>query len=326
MKAVSEEITKLLEPVAESLMLTPHDPNDRKYVQAISFNVDEYPEADVVIVGCPQDEGVKRNNGRPGARDAPREVRRWLYRYSISPHSQKLKIVDVGDLKIGDTLEDTHDRLRKVIQELTRVVPLVIVLGGGNDISYPDCAGLCDNIMKEDVLVFNIDKHFDVRDLQPRNSGTPYRMLLEEEIIQPSNFFELGSEAHANSPIYREYLDQKEVIIHELEEIRSKGITTIFEEIFSMRSFTAIFWGFDLDSVRAADAPGVSASYPTGFTAEEMVTMARIAGRTIETRIVEFTETNPKFDVDGRTCKLVATLIHHVLEERGKTFKMDPLQ
>ncbi len=321
-----EEVLELLESVSHELKFTPHDPNDLKYGQIIGFDASEYPEADVVIIGCPQDEGVKRNNGRPGARKAPNEIRRWWYRYSVSLHAQKLKIVDVGNLKLGETLEETHDRMRMVIRELSRAVPLIFVLGGGNDISYPDCAGLCDNIMKDEVLVFNIDKHFDVRDLQPRNSGTPYRQLLEEEIIRPTNFFELGSESHANSPIYRKYLEDKEVIIHELDEMRAKGISRVFDEIFSMRSPAAIFWGFDIDSVRAADAPGVSASYPTGFTAEEMVTMARIAGRTIESRIIEFTETNPDFDVDGRTCKLVATLIHHALEERGKAFGTEPIR
>src|SRR5688572_23523424 len=33
-----------------------------------------------VLVGFPQDEGVRRNGGRPGAAQAPGEVRRWLYR------------------------------------------------------------------------------------------------------------------------------------------------------------------------------------------------------------------------------------------------------
>ncbi len=321
MNKIMTEIIELLVPVSEEIQsYRPHDPNERRLIQSFSFEAEEFPDADAVILGCPQDEGVRRNNGRPGAGKAPREIRKWLYRYSTNKFIQKLKIVDVGDVKIGKTLEETHERLRSVIKELTRSVPLVIVLGGGNDISYPDCAGLCDNIMKDDVLVFNIDKHFDVRDLDPRNSGTPYRLLLEENIIKTTNLFELGSESLANSPIYREYLDQKGVIVHELEEMRKKGIQEIFQEIFQSRSFTAIFWGFDLDAVRASDAPGVSASYPTGFTAEEVVEMARIAGKTIESRIVEFTETNPEFDVDGRTCKLVATMIYHVLSERGKAF------
>src|SRR5260370_36041859 len=35
-----------------------------------------------VVIGFPQDEGVRRNYGRPGAAAAPAEIRRWLHRLS----------------------------------------------------------------------------------------------------------------------------------------------------------------------------------------------------------------------------------------------------
>ena len=35
-----------------------------------------------VVIGFPQDEGVRRNFGRPGALQAPSEIRHWLYRLS----------------------------------------------------------------------------------------------------------------------------------------------------------------------------------------------------------------------------------------------------
>src|SRR5437870_273974 len=33
-----------------------------------------------VLIGFPQDDGVRRNHGRPGSAEAPNEIRRWLYR------------------------------------------------------------------------------------------------------------------------------------------------------------------------------------------------------------------------------------------------------
>src|SRR5438132_13025292 len=33
-----------------------------------------------VLVGFPQDEGVRRNHGRPGAAEAPHRIRHWLAR------------------------------------------------------------------------------------------------------------------------------------------------------------------------------------------------------------------------------------------------------
>jgi arginase family enzyme len=41
---------------------------------------------------------------------------------------------------------------------------------------------------KENWIAINIDAHFDVRADNPRNSGTPYRQLLEEKLAQSGIF------------------------------------------------------------------------------------------------------------------------------------------
>jgi formiminoglutamase len=191
-----------------------------------------------------------------------------------------------------------------------------IILGGGNDISYPDCAALMK--VKKDVLVFNIDKHFDVRDISPRNSGTPYRQLLEEGLIDPKKFYEIGSEEFANSPKYKSYLQQKGIPIFSLKALRSRGIKELFRDILIEQTPEAIFWGFDMDVVRDSDAPGVSASYPTGLTAAEIIQIAEIAGEETKSGVVEFTEVNPDIDIDNRTSKLVAILIHTFISSRSQ--------
>ena len=74
-----------------------------------------------------------------------------------------------------------------------------------------------------------------------------------------------------------------------------------------------VFWGFDTDSVRSSDAPGVSASNPTGLTAEEFIKLSTIAGNFNQSKVIEFTEFNPNFDIDNRTAKLIAIAIHKFL-------------
>ncbi len=77
----------------------------------------------------------------------------------------------------------------------------------------------------------------------------------------------------------------------------------------------AIFWGFDLDSVRASDAPGVSAPSPVGLTAEQICRIGTIAGRDARTRVIEFSEVNPTLDIDGRTSRLAALILMYTLVE-----------
>ncbi len=298
------------------LFFRKNDVNDPRLGEIVSAETDSYENAEIVIVGCPQDEGVKRNKGRIGAALAPDEIRRQFYK--LTTFDVSAKILDLGNTIIKPTLEETHDAHCEVVTQLLKDRKTVISLGGGNDVSYPDGKAMAEAFGAETFgsanwLGFNIDAHFDVRADQPRNSGTPYRQLLEEKLLKPENFAEMGYQPQAASPVYYDYLKKLGVMTKSIEEIRNAGCgTQDWFEFFieSHKTVSNIFWGFDVDAVRASDAPGVSAPSPVGLTAEEFVTLAGLAGSRKETRLIEFTEVNPNFDIDNRTTKLVAIAMH----------------
>ncbi|HAP34732.1 MAG TPA: arginase, partial [Bacteroidetes bacterium] len=78
-------------------------------------------------------------------------------------------------------------------------------------------------------------------------------------------------------------------------------------------SSDSLYISFDLDAVHSTDAPGVSASLPTGLTAEEFLTAALFAGKRRKTKLIDIVEMNPKYDVDGRTAKLAALAMMYFL-------------
>ncbi|MFX4693961.1 arginase family protein, partial [Acinetobacter baumannii] len=59
----------------------------------IKSDPDHYKTADIVIIGCPQDEGVLRNNGRIGAALAPDAIREQFYR--LTPFNFVKKVFDL---------------------------------------------------------------------------------------------------------------------------------------------------------------------------------------------------------------------------------------
>lgn len=297
-------------PNAE-LFYSRNDPLDKKMGEFVQHDPGDYKNANIVVVGCPQDEGVRRNKGRIGAAKAPDEIRKALYRMSVPEKVLSQSIFDVGNVHILKTLEQTHDLLTFVIYQILADGKRIIILGGGNDISYPDCVALSKT--KENILAFNIDSHFDVRADAPRNSGTPYRQLLEGGYLRPENFYQIAFKPIANSPAYRRYLKDKGVNMISLNALRERGVTETLRLILDENTAEAIFWGFDIDAVRASDAPGVSASYPTGLTANEIYQIAEIAGSDERSQILEITEVNPDFDIDNRTSKLAAMVILHFL-------------
>lgn len=296
------------------LFFTRGDKNDPRLGEYVKTEEACYAKADIVIVGSPQDEGVTRNNGRPGAAKAPSEIRRQFYK--LTPFNINKRILDLGDIKLGSTLEETHENQFAVVRQLLADRKRVIVLGGGNDISYPDGRAMADIFGMENWIAISVDSHLDVRADEPRNSGTPYRQLLEEKLLLPTYFYEVGFQSHFCSPVYFEYLRNLKVHRISLELLRSHNDVDkeLKDEIrgnfVSHSSSLSAFFAFDLDVVRMADAPGTSAPSPLGLRAGEFIQLVKYAASLANTKLIEFSEVNPDFDIDNRTTKLVAIAMH----------------
>lgn len=293
----------------QDLFFYKNDPNDARLGEIVSWQIENYETAEIVILGCPQDEGVARNNGRIGAALAPDAIRGQFYK--LTDFGISVSVFDLGDTIIQPTLEETHDLHSRIVGQILCDAKQIIVLGGGNDISYADGAAMAETFGAENWLGLNIDQHFDIRADRPRNSGTPYRQLLDERLINPKNFYEVAFQPQAASTVYHRYLVDLGVNLTSLEEFQAMDFTLRLPNlIYATDPPPAVFFGFDVDAVRAADAPGTSAPSPIGLTAEEFCRLATAAGKLSNTKIIEFTEVNPNFDVDNRTAKLVAIAMH----------------
>lgn len=287
------------------------DANDPRLGEHVARDPADYARAEVVIVGCPQDMGVARNRGRIGAREAPDHIRRMLYRLTpLGLSHDPARIFDLGDVPVQDSLEANAELHRDIARRILDDGKRLIVLGGGNDIAYPDASALA--LTARRMIALNVDAHFDVRADTPMNSGTPYRQLIEEGYIDPARFHELGYQPQANAKAYLDYLSAKGAHAVSLAEWRAGGLMPVVDAALADDG-DAIFWGFDMDVVRGADAPGVSAVNPLGLTADEFVALWARAGADPRARLIELSEVNPRFDVDGRTARLAAVAIHTCL-------------
>lgn len=292
------------------------DINDPRMAEIVSSAESDYASSEIVILGCPQDEGVRRNNGRPGAADAPSAIREQFYK--LTALGIRRRIFDLGDTVVSGDLEATHDTHLAVVSQLLRDGKRLIVLGGGNDISYPDGRAMAEVFGPEWWIGVNVDCHLDVRIADQRNSGTQYRELLEGGYLLPWYFYEVGYQSHFASPVYYDYIRDLGVHRISLELLRSREEAdlelkeTIRQSFIGHSESLSTFFGFDMDALRSADAPGTSAPSPLGLRAGEFITLVKYAASLANTKIVEFTEVNPRFDVDDRTSMLVAIAMHRI--------------
>ena len=82
------------------------------------------------------------------------------------------------------------------------------------------------------IGLINIDAHLDVREIIDGriSSGTPFRRILDNEIVRGENFVEFGIRNFANARKYREYVEDKGASIYTVDNIREIGLDDVIKE------------------------------------------------------------------------------------------------
>jgi formimidoylglutamase len=268
-------------------------------------------ECNVVLLGVPTDEGIRRNGGRVGAAEAPDEIRKQLAKLTPAASNgsiSSLKIVDYGNIS-GNTLEEIHSIAKDAVSNFIKNGKTVIALGGGHDITYPLASGFHDGIGKKDFALINIDAHLDVREKKDglHHSGSSFRLLIEEKIIHPKFFMEFGIQQFTFAQSHLEWILRKGGAILFYEDLSSKEVANKFRTLLPHE--LPLYLSFDIDSIRSSDAPGSSAPSPIGFRSVDALGICFEAGRHETTKMLDIAEVNPLFDQDNRTSKLAARMI-----------------
>src|SRR5262245_36867287 len=175
-----------LEPArrVEDVFRRPDDPRLGEIIEVWKGDPAVITPGRAVLIGFPQDEGVRRNHGRPGAAEAPHEIRQRLFR--LTPHDGYTNTdltanppLDLGDVRIQGTLEETQQALGEVVAAVLGRGAVPIVLGGGHETAFGHYLGYA--ALQRQVGVINIDAHLDVRPCAEGRgtSGTPFRQAME---------------------------------------------------------------------------------------------------------------------------------------------------
>jgi formiminoglutamase len=270
--------------------------------------------ADVVLVGFPTDEGVRRNGGRPGAAEGPDAIRRALW--PMTPDAERsddfMDLVngtaDLGNLAITGDLDADQEALGRVLAPHLIRGAVAIILGGGHETAFGHFLGHV--AAGQAVHILNWDAHPDVRPLKDGrgHSGSPFRQALEH----PSGLCRGYTVAGLNPPsvtrAHLNYLDE-----HRCEAHFNTSISfTAVESIYAARE-EATMVTFDLDALDQAAAPGVSAPATAGFSPHVWLYAAHKAGVCSTVRSIDVVELSPPLDPDGRTARLAARTVWEFL-------------
>ncbi|MGO3058422.1 MAG: formimidoylglutamase [Halomonas sp.] len=301
------------------------EPDSDRWHQRIQPLADNAPPG-CVLIGFESDAGVARNQGRTGASEGPGALRRALA--PLAWH-RKGPAYDAGNVQCnGDALETTQQALADRLASILTAGHLPIVLGGGHEVAYASWRGLAQFFTREEpeledseakaaaprIGIINLDAHFDLRDpVHVRSSGTPFAQIAEKCQAQgwPFRYACLGVSRAANTQGLFKRAAELGTLIREDHEISALRLESIIRDL---QRFIAhcdhVYLSIDLDVLPAAEAPGVSAPASHGVALALIEPLAEAIRDSGKLRLVDVAELNPRLDIDNRTARAAARLIH----------------
>ena len=242
----------------------------RNVMTYTSGNFPNLSEADLVIFTVSEYRGfssVKNENSFE-------HIRTQLYK--LFEGQERLRIADLGQLILGEKINDTYQLLSDVLVECEQRNLFAIVIGGGQDLTlsqYRSCVeiGKISNMVSVD---YSLDLGFKKDSIDAKS------YLSEILKIKPNflfSFTNIGLQTYHNSDDSLKLINKLFFDTHRLGEIR-RNIQEI-EPILRNADFVSV----DLGSVRLSDNPSVIDGSPNGFYSEEICQVMRyigISGRT----------------------------------------------
>lgn len=234
--------------------------------------------AKFVLLGIPEDMGVRANHGIGGAKSAWQASLKSLLNIQNNLFLQGENILVLGHVALMEPEDQSVDGLRKKVAEIDLLVyPLIakivaagkipIVVGGGHNNAAPLIWGT-SLAYKQAINVVNIDAHADLRNpAEGRHSGNGFSYALQEGFLNQYRIFGLHQN-YVNQALPAQIAANQNLQVCYFEELL-KSLSSIPA---NWTAFTADLpdpcaLEIDLDSIENVLSSALS---PSGFTLNDI--------------------------------------------------------
>ncbi|WP_435525736.1 formimidoylglutamase [Chryseobacterium indoltheticum] len=272
-------------------------------------NYDSIATNDFVLHGFAVDEGVRRNKGRQGAKDAPDVIRKNMSNFPVI--RPDFSLLDFGNITCEDgNLENTQNELAKNVSKVLLKGGKSLVLGGGHEVTFGHYRGVKTAFQEQKIGIINFDAHFDNR--QPENgvgasSGTGFWQIAQEGEI---NSLHIGIQRNSNTLKLFDTAHQFGMKYILADELFFENLPSIYERVNELaESVDYLYMTICMDVFNASIAPGVSASAYNGIFADAaFMHLYRHILRNEKLLALDIAEVNPGLDIQDHTARLAASL------------------
>ena len=277
-----------------------------KHIKSYETALPDITDADIVLIGAGECRGAGFVlNGF----EAANNVRAALYNLYYW-HAQ-VTIADLGNVKLGQTIQDSYAALRTVIAELMLQNKKVVIMGGSHDLTLPQYHAYTSIPTLVNAVV--ADAKIDL-DLEAR---LPSDHFLEELFTGLPNhlnhYAHIGFQSYFMHPHMLETIDKLRFDCFRLGVVR-EGIEEMEPVIRDSHMMS-----FDISAIQHAQAPA-NIITPNGFNGEEACVLMQYAGMSWKTSSIGLFGYQAELDHHGLTAIQMAQMIWYIIDgvHRGK--------
>lgn len=303
---MSQSIIDFLDPIHLAEISLDAGYKEGQIGKVIRVYEEEFPdldEAQIVLVGCGEQRGAALLHQSSAANAIRNEF------YNIYYWHQDIKLADVGNIKIGKTLNDTYAALKIIVHELISDGKLVVVLGGSHDLTlsqyyaFADDKRLMDAVGLDAIIDINIDSPF-------RNDNFLMEMLTAEPNYM-RHYNHIGFQSYFVHPRMLEAMDKLR-----FDCFRVGNVKEHIEEMEPVIRNCHLF-SLDISVLAHAFAPA-STLTPNGLNGEEVCTMMQYAGMSPNMQTIGIYNYRPEKDVDNLTAKQISHMLWYLMDGRSR--------
>jgi formiminoglutamase len=260
-------------------------PNDEDVVEFITKTETKY-----VLLGIPEDIGIRANLGRTGASTAWSSAIESIANIQHNRFNKGTSILILGEIDVSKEMEEAKNldqnvpeerkQLFKIVERIDKEVSHIIfsivkagkipiIIGGGHNNAYGNIKGTALAKGKS-INAINFDAHSDFRILEGRHSGNGFSYTYEEGFLKKYFVFGLHETYTSKSVLDTLKKIDDRVRFNTYDEIKIRRQKNFEQEMFQSLEFIKNdFYGIEID-LDAIPNIASNAMTTSGFSVEEL--------------------------------------------------------
>lgn len=291
-------------------------------------------EEQFVLLGIPEDIGVRANYGRPGTNSAWESAIKSIANIQHNRFNKGSNIIVLGQLdvteemlavqnldfnsiddrkKMSELVVKIDKEVAHIITQIVKAGKIPIIIGGGHNNAYGNIKGTALAKGKP-INAINFDAHSDFRILEGRHSGNGFSYAFEEGFLKKYFIFGLHESYTSKSVLTELKKLQDRVQFNTYDEVNIRREKNFEDEMrFAKMFLSNDCFGIEID----LDAiPNIASSAMTlsGFSVEELRRFIYYFGSLESSSYLHICEGAPSLDNDKNN-HLVGKLIGYLVTD-----------